>query len=243
MGIGDKVVSFVGILGIGKKTTGDKDPYALRRAALGVLRIIIGKGLPLDLVELFEQSTSLYGDKLSNTDVKQDYLGFLQGRYMTWFQEEGVSTDIIKAVLGINTTAPLDFYQRIQAVKSFKELPASEALAAANKRVGNILNKREDKTPLPAISEALFEADEEKQLASIIAEKAAAFSNNNNANSSQPDYNSMLASLAELKEPVDAFFDNVMVNVEDDAVKNNRLALLQQLHQLFLEIADISVLQ
>ncbi len=241
--IADKIDSLVGILGIGKKPTGDKDPYALRRAALGVLRIIIGKELPLDLVDLFEQSASLYGNRLSNTDVKKDYLGFLQGRYMAWFQEEGVSTDIIKAVLGIHTTAPLDFYQRIQAVKSFKELPASEALAAANKRVGNILNKREDKAPLPVISEALFNVDEEKLLASIIAEKAAEFSNSNNANSSQPNYNNMLASLAELKEPVDAFFDNVMVNVEDEAVKNNRLALLQQLHQLFLKIADISVLQ
>ncbi|PCJ45117.1 MAG: glycine--tRNA ligase subunit beta [Moraxellaceae bacterium] len=236
--IADKIDTLVGILGIGKKPTGDKDPYALRRAALGVLRIIIGKQLPLDLVALFEQSAALYEDKLTNPSIKTDFLNFLQGRYMAWFQEEGVSTDIVKAVLGVKPTAPLDFYLRVQAVKSFKALPAAEALAAANKRVGNILSKREQDTALPKVNSELFQADEEKVLAAIIAEKSNSFNE-----TSPRDYNAMLSSLAELKEPVDSFFDNVMVNVEDETVKNNRLALLQELHQLFLEIADISVLQ
>lgn len=240
--LADKIDTLVGILGIGKKPTGDKDPYALRRAALGVLRIIIGKSLPLDLVDLFNQASRLYGEKLTNTSVERDYLDFLQGRYMAWFQEEGVSTDIIKAVLGVNPTAPLDFYKRIQAVQSFKSLPASEALAAANKRVGNILSKREDSTDLPMVSEALFVESDEITLAAAIAEKAASFTKNE-ADEQQCDYNKMLTSLAALKEPVDAFFDNVMVNVDDVTVKNNRLALLQELHQLFLKIADISVLQ
>ncbi|OUS32297.1 glycine--tRNA ligase subunit beta [Gammaproteobacteria bacterium 45_16_T64] len=236
--IADKVDTLVGILGIGKKPTGDKDPYALRRAALGVLRIIVGKKLPLDLVELFQQSSTLYADKLTNAHVKEDYLEFLQGRYMSWFQEEGFSTDIVKAVLGVNPTAPLDFYQRIEAVKAFKALPASEALAAANKRVGNILGKREDTSELPAVSEALLEAEEEKRLFTIVAQKSADMQSSGSKN-----YTKVLSSLAELKDPVDAFFDNVMVNVEEPALKNNRLALLQELHGLFLDIADISVLQ
>jgi len=236
--IADKIDSLVGILGIGKKPTGDKDPYALRRAALGVLRIIIGKQLPLDLVDLFEQASRLYGDKLTNTAVKKDYLDFLQGRYMAWFQEEGFSTDIVKAVLAISPSAPLDFYQRIEAVKNFKQLPASQALAAANKRVGNILSKRESTEPLPGVNAALLSEAQEKTLAAIVTEKSKQV-----FVSGQRDYSALLTSLSELKEPVDAFFDHVMVNVDDPAVRNNRLALLQKLHALFMDIADISVLQ
>ena len=140
----------------------------------------------------------------------------------------------MKSVLAVNPSRPLDFYNRATAVQSFKRLPEAEALAAANKRVGNILSKRDTSKPLPDIQQELLQETEEQVLASAVAlhqtDKA-------------DDYPSRLHSLAALKEPIDAFFDKVMVNADDEALKNNRLALLNQLHQLFLDIADIAELQ
>lgn len=232
--VADKVDTLVGILGIGKHPTGDKDPFALRRAALGVLRIIVGKELALDLVELAAQSVALYGAKLTNDNVQTDFLNFMNGRYQTWFVEEGISVDIIKAVLAVNPTQPLDFYLRAKAVQAFKQLPQAEALAAANKRVGNILSKRDQNQPLPVLNDDLLQDSEEQTLASAIALHQS---------DSGMDYPTRLQSLAALREPVDAFFDKVMVNVEDEALRQNRLALLSQLHGLFLDIADIAELQ
>lgn len=236
--IADKLDTLVGILGIGKHPTGDKDPYGLRRAALGMLRIIVGKQYDLDLVELINHSKALYADRLTNSDVAKDALNFLQGRYMTWYQEEGVSTDIIKAVLNVNPTKPLDFQQRVHAVQHFKTLPEAEALAAANKRVGNILAKSDVAVDLSDIASELLSESDERQLFDALTKQSQVL-----AGQDTIDYHAMLVSLAALKEPIDAFFDNVMVNVEDAKVKNNRLALLQKLHQLFLNIADISQLQ
>ena len=232
--IADKVDTLVGILGIGKHPTGDKDPFALRRAALGVLRIIVGKELNLDLTFLLQQAVALYGDKLTNKNVSGDFLDFMNGRYQTWFIDEGISIDIVKAVLAVNPTKPLDFYLRAKGVQAFKQLPEAEALAAANKRVGNILSKRDASEPLPELNQALLQESEEQVLASAV---------NLHQSDNAGDYPSRLQSLAALKEPIDAFFDKVMVNVDDEAVKNNRLALLNQLHQLFLDIADIAELQ
>ena len=232
--VADKVDTLVGILGIGKHPTGDKDPFALRRAALGALRIIVGKELALDLLELGNQAAALYGSKLTNENAVADFMAFMNGRYQTWFVEEGISVDIVKAVLAVNPTQPLDFYQRAKAVQAFKQLPQAEALAAANKRVGNILSKRDQNTALPPLNESLLQDSEEQTLASAIALHQS---------DNKMDYPSRLESLAALREPVDAFFDKVMVNVEDDALRNNRLSLLSQLHQLFLDIADIAELQ
>lgn len=232
--IADKIDTLVGILGIGKHPTGDRDPFALRRAALGVLRITVGRELDLDLVELGDRSVALYGSKLTNSNVASDFLAFMNGRYQTWFQEEGISVDIVKAVLAVNPTRPLDFWQRAQGVSTFKALPEAAALAAANKRVGNILAKRDSSDVLPALNAALFQQDEERALADAV--QAA-------ASSSNQGYQARLQALASLKEPVDRFFDKVMVNVDDLAVRNNRLALLASLQQLFLAIADISELQ
>ncbi|RLT96016.1 glycine--tRNA ligase subunit beta [Ketobacter sp.] len=232
--IADKVDTLVGILGIGKHPTGDKDPFALRRAALGALRIIVGKELALDLLQLGEQAAALYGDKLTNDNAVADFMAFMNGRYQTWFVEEGISVDIVKAVLAVNPTQPLDFYQRAKAVQAFKQLPQAEALAAANKRVGNILSKRDQSAALPPLNESLLQDAEEQTLASAIALHQS---------DSSMDYPSRLEALAALREPVDAFFDKVMVNVEDEALRNNRLSLLSQLHQLFLDIADIAELQ
>lgn len=232
--IADKIDTLVGILGIGKHPTGDKDPFALRRAALGVLRIIVGKELALDLAELQQQAASFYGSKLTNANVEQDFLNFMSGRYQTWFVEEGISVDIIKSVLAVNPTAPLDFYLRAKAVQAFKQLPQAQALAAANKRVGNILSKRNQSQPLPDLNSDLLRDDEEQVLASAIALHQS---------DGAEDYPTRLQSLAALKEPIDDFFDKVMVNVDDLSVRNNRLALLSQLHGLFMDIADIAELQ
>lgn len=230
--IADKLDTMVGILGIGKHPTGDKDPYGLRRMALGLLRIIVGKAYSLDLVNLIAQASQLYGNKLSNNQVAEDTLNFLQGRYMTWYQEEGVSTDIIKAVLNVNPTRPLDFQQRVHAVQQFKALPEAEALAAANKRVGNILAKSDVDLSSLSVNESLFTEAQESTLFKTIQSQAVS-----------SDYSSTLISLASLKQPVDDFFDHVMVNADDAIIRNNRLALLSQLHQLFINIADISQLQ
>ncbi|MCG8670066.1 MAG: glycine--tRNA ligase subunit beta, partial [Pseudomonadales bacterium] len=215
--IADKLDTLVGILGIGKHPTGDKDPYGLRRAALGILRIIVGKAYSLDLVDLIAQCEKLYGESINNENVASDALNFLQGRYMTWYQEEGVTTDIIKAVLEVNPTKPLDFQKRVLAVKHFKSLPEAEALAAANKRVGNILAKREDQTALTGVNSDLLVETNEVQLYDAVLKQSQLAEQE-----TELDYNAMLVSLATLKDPIDAFFDNVMVNVEDLKVKNNR---------------------
>lgn len=235
--IADKIDTLVGILGIGKHPTGDKDPYALRRAAIGVLRIIIEKALPLDLRWLCEKASALHGERLSNANVEKDFLEFMQGRYLAFFQEQGVSTDIVRAVLAVANSQPLDFSRRVQGVRTFKGLPEAEALAAANKRVRNILSKRTEASELPAINTSLLSEGEEQglyQALQTVQDQLAAAGD---------DYTARLQTLAQLRNPVDAFFDKVLVNAEDAAVRNNRLSLLSQLQGLFLGIADISELQ
>lgn len=233
----DKLDTIVGIFGIGQAPKGS-DPFALRRASLGVLRIIVEKGYNLDLVDLIAKAKSLFGEKLSNDNVESDVIDFMLGRFRAWYQDEGFSVDIIQAVLARRPTKPADFDQRVKAVSHFRELDAAEALAAANKRVGNILAKNEVELA-DSVNESLLAEDAEKQLADKIAhyqvELAPAFAAH--------DYQTILASLADLREVVDTFFDNVMVMADDEAVKLNRLTLLSQLRSLFLQVADISLLQ
>ncbi|MEC8207721.1 MAG: DALR anticodon-binding domain-containing protein, partial [Pseudomonadota bacterium] len=180
----------------------------------------------------------LFGDKLSNDNVESDVIDFMLGRFRAWYQDEGFSVDIIQAVLARRPTKPADFDQRVKAVSHFRELDAAEALAAANKRVGNILAKNEAELA-ETVNESLLAEDAEKQLAEKIAhyqvELAPAFAAH--------DYQTILASLADLREVVDTFFDNVMVMADDEAVKLNRLTMLSQLRSLFLQVADISLLQ
>lgn len=233
----DKLDTIVGIFGIGQAPKGS-DPFALRRASLGVLRIIVEKGYNLDLVDLIAKAKSLFGDKLSNDNVESDVIDFMLGRFRAWYQDEGFSVDIIQAVLARRPTKPADFDQRVKAVSHFRDLDAAEALAAANKRVGNILAKNEAELA-ETVNESLLTEDAEKQLAEKIAhyqvELAPAFAAH--------DYQTILASLADLREVVDTFFDNVMVMADDEAVKLNRLTMLSQLRSLFLQVADISLLQ
>ncbi|MUK29327.1 glycine--tRNA ligase subunit beta [Aliivibrio fischeri] len=233
----DKLDTLVGIFGIGQAPKGS-DPFALRRAALGVLRIIVEKEYNLDLVDLVAKAQSLFGDKLSNADVATDVIDFMLGRFRAWYQDEGFSVDIIQAVLARRPTKPADFDKRVKAVSHFRELDAAESLAAANKRVGNILAKFDGELA-QEIDLALLQEDAEKALAEKVEILAEALEPVFAAG----NYQEALSRLAELREPVDAFFDNVMVMADDEALKTNRLTLLNKLRNLFLDIADISLLQ
>lgn len=238
LAIADKMDTLAGIFGIGQHPKGDKDPFALRRAALGVLRIIVEKQLPLDLQTLTEEAVRLYGDKLTNANVVDVVIEFMLGRFRAWYQEEGHSVDTIQAVLARRPTRPADFDARVKAVSHFRSLDAATALAAANKRVSNILVKSTD-TLNANIDAALLKEKEEIQLVTYVTaleSKLASWF-------AEGRYQEALAELAELREPVDNFFDKVMVNAEDESVRLNRLTLLNQLRNLFLKVADISVLQ
>ncbi|MGP8308544.1 glycine--tRNA ligase subunit beta [Vibrio sp. YIC-376] len=233
----DKLDTIVGIFGIGQAPKGS-DPFALRRASLGVLRIIVEYGYKVDLVDLVREAKMLFGDKLTNHNVEQDVIEFMLGRFRAWYQDEGFSVDIIQAVLARHPTKPADFDQRVKAVSHFRELEAAESLAAANKRVGNILAKFDGELA-EEIDLALLQEDAEKALAESVEVMTEAlepaFATGN--------YQEALSKLADLREPVDAFFDNVMVMADDEALKKNRLTLLNNLRNLFLQIADISLLQ
>lgn len=236
--LADKFDTLVGIFGIGQHPKGDKDPFALRRAALGVLRIIVEKKLPLDLVDLAQKAAALYGDKLSNANVVEDVVDFILGRFRAWYQEEGISVDVIQAVLACRPTKPADFDARVKAVNHFRTLDAAQALAAANKRVQNILSKVDGALP-ENIDLSLCREPQEINLAERVLELQREL---------QPlfekgDYQTVLSRLADLRESVDSFFDNVMVNAEDEKLRQNRLALLKNLRDLFFKIADISLLQ
>ncbi|HAW92348.1 MULTISPECIES: glycine--tRNA ligase subunit beta [unclassified Arsukibacterium] len=233
--IADKLDTLVGIFGIGQIPKGDKDPFALRRAAIGALRIMVEKQLPLDLVEIIAFSQQTFGNKLTNIKVADEVLDFMLGRFRAWYQDEGYSVDVIQAVLARRPTSPSDFDKRVSAVAEFSKLDAAAALAAANKRVANILAKVSDDIPEQVSTNLLQEPAEIALHQAINAEQAYQGEGHN--------YSDSLAHLAGMRGVIDSFFDQVMVNADDNAVRFNRLALLKQLRELFLQVADISVLQ
>ena len=235
--LADKFDTLTGIFGIGQAPKGSADPFALRRAALGALRIIVEKNLPLDLEDLVKKSAALFGDKLTNQNVVTDVVDFMLGRFRAWYQDEGIAVDVIQAVLVRRPTRPADFDARVRAVSHFRTLDSAEALAAANKRVSNILAKAD-----AAIGEINLSACVEPA-EKALAEAVLALRTEVQPLISQGDYTAVLDKLANLRAPVDSFFDNVMVNAEDPALRQNRLAILNTLQGLFLQVADISVLQ
>ncbi|MEE6032508.1 glycine--tRNA ligase subunit beta [Avibacterium paragallinarum] len=235
--LADKLDTLTGIFGIGQHPKGDKDPFALRRAALGVLRIIVEKKLPLDLTDLVKKSTALFGDKLTNSNVVNDVVDFMLGRFRAWYQEEGIAVDVIQAVLVRRPTRPADFDARVRAVAHFRTLDAAEALAAANKRVSNILAKAEGEIGEIHLDRCV--EPEEKAL----AESVLALQSEVQPLIAKGDYVAVLDKLANLRQPVDNFFEKVMVNAEDPQLRQNRLAILKTLQGLFLQVADISLLQ
>lgn len=235
--LADKFDTLTGIFGIGQAPKGSADPFALRRAALGALRIIVEKNLPLDLEDLVKKSTALFGDKLTNQNVVADVVDFMLGRFRAWYQDEGIAVDVIQAVLARRPTRPADFDARVRAVSHFRTLDSAEALAAANKRVANILAKAEG--DIGAIDVALCVEAAEQELAQSVLSLAKEVQ----PLIAQGEYTAVLDKLAGLRQPVDNFFDNVMVNAEDAKLRQNRLAILNTLQGLFLQVADISLLQ
>jgi len=236
--LADKLDTLVGIFGIGQTPKGDRDPFALRRAALGLIRILVEGNLPLDLKNMIELAQQQFGGLLTNNTVVEDVFNFVMGRFRPWYQEQGVDVDVIQAVIARAPSRPADFDARIKAITAFKRLDAATSLAEANKRVGNILAKSEVELD-GLVNHSLLVEAEEKTLAAKLSETET---------SSAPEiesgnYEGALNRMALLKDDIDAFFDNVMVNAEDDKIKTNRLNLLHQLRQLFLKVADISLLQ
>ncbi|KPZ69278.1 Glycine--tRNA ligase beta subunit [Shewanella sp. P1-14-1] len=236
--LAEKLDTLVGIFGIGQAPKGAADPFALRRAAIGILRLCLENNLPLDLVDLIAKAKELHGENLTNDKVSEQVLEFFMGRFRAWYQDQGVGVDVILAVLARKPTAPADFESRIKAVAHFRTLEQASALAAANKRVSNILAKVEGEIPTNIDSSLLVESAEKAladKLTELQPQLAPLFAAAN--------YQEALALLASLRESVDTFFEDVMVMADDAALKNNRLALLNSLREQFLHAADISLLQ
>ena len=239
LALADRLDTLTGIFGIGQKPTGVKDPFALRRATLGVLALLVNKQLDLDLRELIQLALAQHPQlSLPLQQVEQELLDYMLDRFRAWYQAQNLPTGVFLAVRARGVTHPLDFDRRVQAVASFDQLPEAQALAAANKRVSNLLSKAAKETS-NEVNKALLTEPAEIHLAEQIAVKdidvAPCYA--------QGDYQAALHKLAELREPVDRFFDEVMVMAEDPQLKANRLALLASLQALFLHTADIAQLQ
>ena len=243
LALADRLDTLVGIFAIDQAPTGSKDPFSLRRSAIGILRILIEKQLPINLVALVEQAIKGYsnesGSKIAKMgDTFTQVMAFLNSRYRAMYTEKGVSVDTIQAVQAINPHMPLDFDQRIRAVQSFSKLPQASMLADSNKRVANIIAKSEGAVADSVDESILAEAAEQALYAKVqqAQQQVAPLLE-------QADYTQVLQTLTSLDEPLTQFFDSVMVNSEDAALKANRLALLKQVRALFLTVADISELQ
>jgi len=243
LALADRLDTLVGIFAIDQAPTGSKDPFSLRRSAIGILRILIEKQLPINLVALVEQAIKGYstseGSKIAKMgDTFTQVMAFLNSRYRAMYTEQGVSVDTIQAVQAINPHMPLDFDQRIRAVQTFSELPQAEKLADSNKRVANILVKSEVRVA-DTVDEALLSEPAEQTLYQAVQQAQTAVK----PLLETADYTQVLQTLVSLDAPLSDFFADVMVNSEDAALKNNRLALLKQVRALFLAVADISELQ
>ena len=235
--IADKLDTLVGIFGIGMLPTGSKDPYALRRAALGVLRILIDKKLDLDLTQAVVFAVGQFGGKVKQTGLAEQVLEFVFDRLRARYEDEGVDVSVYLSVRALQPGSALDFDQRVQAVQAFRKLPEADALAAVNKRVSNLLSKAEGLGNAD-VDPGLFADAKEFSLNSAIAKAENAVK----PLIAERNYAEALARLATLREPVDAFFEAVMINAEDAGVRKNRYAMLARLRGLFINIADISVL-
>jgi glycyl-tRNA synthetase beta chain len=238
LGLADRLDTLVGIFGIGQPPTGSKDPFALRRASLSVLRILVEKELDLDLRQCLELAASQYPAGVIADGTSEQVLEYMLDRFRAWYEEENIAPEVFRAVSARKLSRPLDIQHRVIAVHQFTQLAEASALAAANKRVSNILGKLDSDHPFGEIDAALLVEAPEKALAEQLGSLTASC-----AELLEHDaYSDILSSLATLREPVDRFFDDVMVNAEDPALRNNRLNLLKSLRDTFLQVADISQL-
>ena len=238
LAIAEKIDTLTGIFSAGLIPTGDKDPYALRRATLGILRTIIENDLPLAINPLVDTALSNFTHHFDKTEIRSLVLDFILDRLKSYCLDKGYTADEFDAVIAVQSSEPLDFMQRLQAVKTFRQLPEAISLAAANKRIRNILKKSDEDT-LSAGNLALLVASEEQALLTAAQQANEAIQ----PLLEQQDYQGTLARLAELRNVVDAFFDNVMVMCDDLELRASRLALLNLLSEQFLTCADISRLQ
>lgn len=235
LAIADKLETLTGLFCIGQMPTGEKDPYALRRHAISILRMVIEKNLPLKLSDLLELGFEIERHVEGVKDARKELRDFFFDRLRVMFKDQGYTAQEIDAVLSLNPDQLNEIPARLAAVRSFEKLPESEALAAANKRISNILKKIEGEVPTK-IDPSLFESDAEKALSSAIdqVEPAAL------ADFEAGHYEEMLSRLSTLKTPVDEFFDKVMVNADDPALRANRQALLARLHHLMNQVAELA---
>jgi glycyl-tRNA synthetase beta chain len=234
--------SLMGIFSIGQQPSGSRDPFALRRASLGVLRIMLEQNIDLSLLELLNYCNSQLKvekpAKLSGTDLEKQVLTYILERFKSWYKKKGLTSEVYLSVAALELDNPLDIDARVSAVHQFTLLPEASSLAAANKRVSNILSKQLADQTVPELASELLQEDAEKLLADSLdaLEKLVAPMLKNR------DYSAVLQNLAGLKQPIDQFFEDVMVMTEDMALRQNRLALLAKLQRLFMHVADISVL-
>lgn len=237
--LADRLDTLIGILGINRIPTGDKDPFKLRRAALGILRILIERSLSLDLMQLLTEAQQAYSvAHLPNKAVVEMAFDFIINRLKYWYLDQGIAPEVFESVNANQPTVPLDFHHRLLAVCEFQKLPEAQALAAANKRVSNILKKNAEIHLPNTLDENLFELNSERELAKQLEAQAKAIHQYYQSG----DYTQVLKQLSTLKQPIDKFFDEVMIMVDDEKVRNNRLALLMRLRTLFTQVADISLL-
>jgi len=240
--LADKIDTLVGLFGIGQPPSGSRDPFGLRRASIGIVRIIIEEQLDLDLFACLSHAASLFTKQEFSVNQLLDYI---LERFSNWYQDQGIPQMVTQAVRsggGENSTVQhnlLDMDRRVQAVNRFRQGSSAASLTEANKRVANILQKQTDNVSMGSVDASLLKERAEQDLHRLIIEKQQAI---------QPlmgsrDYAAALDSLADLQVAIDCLFNEVMVMVEDQQLRNNRIALLQQLRQLFLEIADISLIQ
>ena len=241
--IADKIDTLTGIFGIKQPPSGSKDPFALRRATLGVLRIIVEKKLDLDLRDLINHAIEGYkaqGVELPASEgLTETILEFMLERFRAWYQDENIPAEVFLSVMALKPSQPFDFNQRIKAVHAFSQLAEADALSAANKRVSNIMAKAGDLLIPDSVDAGLMSEEAEQVLAKALADKKVEVQ----PALEQRQYSQAMESLAPLKDIVDNFFDKVLVNAEDEATRLNRYALLKQLRSLFLHVADISLLQ
>ena len=242
LALADRLDSLIGIFSIGQQPSGSRDPFALRRASLGVLRIMLERNIDLNLVDVLSYCNAQLNigkrAKLSGTELEKQVLTYTLERFKSWYKEKGLPAEVFLSVAALKLGNPLDIDARVTAVHRFTLLPEASSLAAANKRVSNILTKQLAHSDIAALNTALLQEEAEKQLSdslnsleTLIAPLLA-----------NRDYNAVLEKLAELKQPVDQFFEDVMVMAEDMELRQNRLALLDKLHKLFINVADISLL-
>ena len=238
LGLADRLDTLVGIFGIGQPPTGSKDPFALRRASLAVLRIMVEQQLELDLRDCLELAAARYPAGVIADGTTAKVLDYMIERFRAWYEEESIPVEVFRAVSARKLSRPLDIQRRVHAVHAFTALPEAAALAAANKRVSNILDKLEASHQFGEVSASLLVEPQEKELAAQLK----SLSEIAGRHLEKDEYSAALACLAGLRAPVDAFFDDVMVNAEDAALRHNRLNLLKDLRDLFLQVADISLL-